>query len=163
MYRIVGVFLFSLLCFSAFTQDEDPRIHRFGVSGVYSNSADQQWGAEISYQIYLKGIRRLEIDFGSLSGTSWDIFQFTGVYQWRLIRKGGFNFYTGPGLGVGYANYGYGEDKFYFAVVGDIGVDYTFRFPIQLGFNYRPGWTTINDDLDIGITNRYGFAIRFAF
>ena len=74
---IIGLFITIQL----FSQElEDTRKHRLGVSGVYSNNKEQMGGAEISYQNYLKGIRRVEYDFAWLSATSWDVLQFTVDY-----------------------------------------------------------------------------------
>lgn len=156
---LVFILIISL---SLLSQDES-RIHRLGISGVYSNDTKTIGGAEISYQLYLKGIRRLEVDFGWLSSTSWDVLQCTGIYQWRLIRKGGFNFYMGPGAGIGYANYGYGEDKLYGILVGDIGIDYTFKFPIQIGLDYRPEWSLLQDKIGNELNHQINFAVRLAF
>ena len=163
MFRVFLISVISLfISLQVFTQ-EDIRVHRFGVSGVYANDKEQMGGAEISYQHYIKGIRRMEYDFAWLSATTWDILQITAVYQWRLIRKGGFNFYTGPGLGIGYANYGYGEDLFYGAVVADIGVDYTFKWPFQIGLKYRPGWSKAREKIGNDIEHQVSFALRLAF
>jgi len=162
MFRIFFISIFSLLI-SLQTFSQDNRMHRFGISGIYRNDKEQQWGAEVSYQHYVKGIRRVEYDFGWLSGTSWDIMQFTVIYQWRLINKGGFSFYTGPGLGIGYANYGYAEDQFYGAVVADIGVDYSFKLPFQIGLCYRPGWSKAKEKIGNEIEHQVHFAFRLAF
>jgi len=163
MFRIFLISVIGLLLTLQSFAQVDIRKHRLGVSGVYSNNKEQMGGAEISYQNYIKGIRRVEYDFAFLSATSWDVLQFTVVYQWRLIRKGRFNFYTGPGLGLGYANYGYGEDQFYGAVVADIGVDYTFKWPLQIGFAYRPGWSKAREKIGNDIEHQLSFALRLAF
>lgn len=154
--------LFLLISLSLFAQEQS-RIHRLGVSGAYRNDKEEMSGAEISYQLYLKGIRRLEVDFGWLSSSSFDVLQWTGIYQWRLIRKGGFNFYMGPGAGIGYANYGYGEDKFYGVLVGDIGIDYTFGLPIQIGLDYRPEWSLLQNHIGNELDHQINLAIRLAF
>ncbi|RLD59014.1 MAG: hypothetical protein DRJ05_07050 [Bacteroidetes bacterium] len=162
MYKFLFISIIGLLIsMQAYTQDV--RTNRLGLSGLYQNDKEQMGGAEISYQHYIKGIRRVEYDFGWLSAVSWDILQYTVVYQWRLIRKGGFNFYTGPGLGIGYANYGYGEDLFYGAVVADFGVDYTFEWPFQIGLRYRPGWSKAREKIGNDIEHQVSFALRLAF
>ncbi len=99
----------------------------------------------MSYQISLKGMRRFEVDFGVISSMEWDLFLFTGIYQWRLDRKGGLSLYTGLGLSIGYANYGYGDDKFYDILAANFGVDYTFKFPIQIGLDWRPEYSVLNE------------------
>ena len=154
--------LFCLLSISGTKLYAQERIHRFGLRGIYQNDQQQMWGTEISYQVYLEGKRRIENNFGFISGTTWDVFQYTGIYQWQLIRKGGFSFYTGPGLGIGYANYGYAEDKFYGVLAANAGIDYTFRLPFQIAIDYRPEYSILNKvGNDIG--HQFALAIRLAF
>lgn len=120
------------------------------------------WGAELSYQVYLKGIRRLEIDLGSMTSTAWSIFQTTFIYQWCFLQKGGFTMYGGPGAGFGYADYGYGEGQFFGVLAVNVGMDYTFNFPLQLAIDYRPeysAWQEVGNE----VTNQVAFAIRLAF
>ena len=159
-----GLLLAFLFMFSAqlTAQDDLKRIHRFGVRGSYKIDEVDLWGAEFSYQIYLKGIRRLEVGLGGMSSNTWDIFQNTYIYQWCFVQVGGLTLYAGPGLGIGYANYGYGEDKFFGVVAADIGIDYTFRLPLQLAVDYRPeysAWQEVGNEF----TNQVSFAIRLAF
>lgn len=155
------VVLFLLISVQAYSQ-EDKRIHRAGLRAAYKSDDVDMWGAEFSYQVYLKGIRRLEVDLGTMSSSTWTIFQATFIYQWQLIRAGGFSFYAGPGAGFGYADYGYAEGKFYGVLAANVGVDYTFKFPIQLAVDYRPeysAWQEVGAEL----TNQVAFAVRLAF
>jgi hypothetical protein len=141
---------------------ENERIHRLGVRGAYKSDNVDMWGAEASYQLYLKGIRRLEMDFGTMSSSTWDILQATVIYQWCFLEIGGLTLYAGPGLGIGYASYGYAEDEFFGVIAGNIGIDYTFKFPIQLALDYRPeysAWQQVGKEL----TNQVAFAVRLAF
>jgi hypothetical protein len=162
MLKNLLILAFGLMISGSIVSQEVERIHRVGLRGVYRNDPNTFWGAEFSYQIKLKGMRRLEMDMGWLESTSWDLFQITGIYQWQLIRKGGFSFYTGPGLGFGYAGYGYGEDRLYGLVAANVGVDYTFRLPLQIAIDWRPEYSILNQ-IDDDITNQFGFAIRLAF
>ncbi len=163
---LLVLLLLSGLTLGGLAQDEprqeNKRIHRLGVRGAYKIDNYDLWGAEASYQLYLKGIRRLEIDLGSMSSSTWDILQATFIYQWCFLEVGGLTFYGGPGAGIGYANYGYAEDKFYGVVAANIGIDYTFRLPIQLAVDYRPeysAWQQVGKEL----TNQLAFAVRLAF
>ena len=155
---LVMAMLFTQQLFS----QENERIHRFGVRGAYKSDKVDMWGAEASYQLYLKGIRRLEMDFGGMSSSTWDIFQATFIYQWCFLEAGGLTLYAGSGAGIGYANYGYGDDKFYGVVAGNVGIDYTFRLPFQIAIDYRPeysAWQEVGKEL----TNQVAFAVRLAF
>lgn len=160
--KTIIIFFFSLFISCAVFSQDIERIHRVGLRSVYQNNQNGDWGAEFSYQVYLKGIRRIEADFGFVNSIEWDLFQFTGIYQWMLVRKGGFSFYTGPGLGFGYANYGYGEDKFYSVLAANVGIDYTFKIPLQIGLDWRPEYSILNE-IDSDFANQFGLALRLAF
>lgn len=162
MIKSLLIFVFSILLSCAVYSQDVERMHRVGVRAIYLDRDDHYWGGEFSYQIKLKGMRRLEMGFGWLSETSWSLTELTGIYQWQLIRKGGFSFYTGPGFSLGYANYGYGSDKFYGVIVGNVGVDYTFRLPLQIAVDWRPGYI-LWDELDNNFSNQIGLALRLAF
>jgi len=91
------------------------------------------YGAEVSYQQPL-GANRLELDLG-LNGMGLGL---NGVYQWvkplpQLYE--GFNWYWGVGAGLGLYNF----KAFGLGVLGQIGLEYNFEFPLQLSIDYRPG------------------------
>jgi hypothetical protein len=158
----IGLFLFLLMVAAQAISQERERIHRFGIRGSYKIDDVDLWGAEASYQIYLKGMRRLEIGVGGMSSSAWDIFQVTALYQWCFLELGGFTMYAGPGAGFGFASYGYGESEFYGVLAADIGMDYTFRLPFQIAVDYRPeysAWQEVGAEL----TNQIALAVRFAF
>lgn len=106
------------------------------------------YGIEASYQHAL-GSNFLEVDVGSF----WfkDVHAIT-VYDWVLASPsaggGEFSLYAGVGGGLGFgfelwaANGGYhyhiDHNYMYFGVVGQLGLDYTFRFPLQLSIDMRP-------------------------
>ena len=162
VFRYVLFLLLITIMHLSLDAQENKRIHRLGVRGAYESDQVDMWGAEASYQLYLKGIRRLEMDFGTMSSSTWDILQATVIYQWCFLQAGGFTLYAGPGAGIGYANYGYAEDKFYGVIAGNVGMDYTFKFPIQLALDYRPeysAWQKVGKE----VTNQIAFAVRLAF
>lgn len=160
--KTLAALLFIVFFTINLSGQERERINRLGVRASYKNDGVSYYGAEISYQIYLKGIRRLEVGIGGMSSNTWDIWQNTYIYQWCLFEKGGFTFYTGPGAGFGFASYGYGELDFYGVLAADIGIDYTFRWPFQIAIDYRPelsAWQEQGNDF----SNQLAFAIRLAF
>ena len=108
-------------------------------------------------------MRRLEADFGWLDGPSWNVLQWTGIYQWQFIRNGGFSVYAGPGLGFGYASYNFGKDKFYGVTAVNVGADYTFpKMPFQVGVDYRPEYSWLNE-VGEDLSHQIALAIRLAF
>ena len=96
------------------------------------------WGAEASYQHGL-GKNMLQIDVG-LPG----FYGIQGVvtYDWIFPisswqKAGSWNWYAGVGGGAGVN----GWDKHshvFVGIAGMIGVEYNFKFPLQLSLDYRP-------------------------
>lgn len=124
------------------------------------------FGGEISYQRGLSDNNRLELDLGWRNSNNIDAFKLTGIYQWVWNIDGGFNWYAGPGAGIGSWSTNYKGDKesstFVF-VGGDIGIEYLFDIPLQLSLDLRPefylsdGYRTNNYGSDIALGIRYRF------
>ena len=91
----------------------------------------------MSYQQPLNA-NRLELDLGL---NSWG-FGLSGIYQWvkplPQLHEG-FSWYWGVGAGLGLYNYNSAGSAFGLGVLGDIGLEYNFEFPLQLSIDYRPG------------------------
>jgi len=106
------------------------------------------YGAEVSYQHPLGNANRLEIDLGANSGG----FGLNGVYQWVWDLSelaDGFNWYAGVGAGLGSYNFSYnsnsGANKVVnLGVLGQVGLEYNFKVPVQLSLDYRPGIYVLN-------------------
>jgi len=67
----------------------------------------------------------------------------------------GLKFY--PGVGPEF----FFENDFDFNIVGNFGVEYSFKFPLTIGFDWRPGFAVTND-FDF-ITSNWGFMARYRF
>src|SRR5690606_36273404 len=104
------------------------------------------FGAEISYQRALGDANRLEIDLGWRDGKYYDGFKLAGLYQWVFPIEGNFNWYVGAGGGLGSYDVdnrftGPGQDSYsdtFFFLAGDIGIEYSFDFPLLLSLDFRP-------------------------
>ena len=57
-----------------------------------------------------------------------------------------------------FGNFG---NRFDFRVVGDFGIEYSFEFPITIGFDWRPGVEFTNGAEFIAYN--WGFTARFRF
>lgn len=104
------------------------------VSGKAIGARFNYSGGEISYLHPLGDANRLEIDLGS---NSWGL-AVNGVYQWvkdLSTVTDGMNWYYGFGAAAGLHNYTY----LGVGVLGQIGVEYNFQFPLNLSLDYRPG------------------------
>ncbi len=121
------------------------------------------FGAEISYQRALGDNNRLEADLGWRTGTGYDGFKLTGLYQWVMPLDGSFNWYVGAGGGIG--SYSFDtpliDDETFIFAAGDIGIEYNFDIPLQLSIDARPelGFGDYRDDLDFDIA----LSIRYRF
>ncbi|MGO3183137.1 MAG: hypothetical protein ACTIJ9_09925 [Aequorivita sp.] len=129
------------------------------------------FGPEVNYQRALGDNNRLELGLGWHSKRYWDAVKLTGIYQWVWNIDGAFNWYAGPGAGVGIVNYDYDYDRnhpffkdkkseaFGF-ITGDVGIEYSFDFPLLLSFDFRPQFNFgYRDDVnfDVGLSARYQF------
>lgn len=103
------------------------------------------YNVDVSYQHSL-GKNFVELDAGLVGFGAG--FQLTGIYNFIIVSpnwtpKGEWNFYAGPGLGVGYHVYNlYNGLETHGAglvgIAGQVGLEYTFAFPLQLSVDYRP-------------------------
>lgn len=98
------------------------------------------WGAEASYQHTVYNEDFVEVDLGLCT---FDGLNASAVYNFMIAQpawtdRGDWGFYTGPGLAVGMG--GLTTDSAYFnlGVAGQVGLEYTFWFPLQLSFDIRP-------------------------
>lgn len=122
------------------------------------------FGTEVSYQRALGDANRLEVDLGWRSGKNYTGFKLAGLYQWVWVLDGDFNWYAGAGGGFG--SYGYdfpGNDynETFAFLAGDIGVEYSFDFPLLVSLDFRPelGFGDSNNDLDFDIA----LGVRYQF
>ena len=92
------------------------------------------YGAELSYQHSL-GENFLEADLGLGD------FQYLNVaatYNFMIAQpdwtdRGEWGFYAGPGVALGA-----GKEVLNIGVAGQVGLEYTFWFPLQLSIDIRP-------------------------
>ncbi|PTX61644.1 hypothetical protein C8N46_104287 [Kordia periserrulae] len=122
------------------------------------------FGTEISYQRALWSNNRLELDLGWKDSDAYDAYKLTGLYQWIWNIDDGFHWYAGAGGGIGSwkSNRNLTNDGVYAFLAGDVGIAYSFEFPLQLSLDVRPeiGFDNgFNDDLnfDLALGVRYQF------
>lgn len=128
------------------------------------------FGAEISYQRALGDANRLELDLGWRDAKYYDGFKLAGLYQWVFPIEGNFNWYVGAGGGLGAYDVDVpGQEDYsdtFFFLAGDIGIEYSFDFPLLLSLDFRPelgfgddryGYDNNDLDFDIALGVRYQF------
>jgi len=108
------------------------------------------YAAEVSYQHTLNSTNFLEANLGLNGGT----LNLAGTYNWMIAQpqwtdRGEWGFYAGPGAALGL----YGATAFCLGVAGQVGLEYTFWFPLQISLDIRPqlGFWTYK-----GVTDFYG-------
>ncbi len=134
-------------------------------------SESDGFGPEVNYQRAFGDNNRLELGLAFHSKRYWDTAKLTGIYQWVWNIDGGFNWYAGPGLGAGIVSYDNkhkdypyddrydGSEAFAF-LTGDVGIEYSFDFPLLVSFDFRPQANLgYRDDVsfDVGLSARYQF------
>ena len=107
------------------------------------------WGTGISYQHGFGEKSMLQINLDSWE-FSFRTIQLTTTYNWIFPVKswnapGSWNWYAGVGVGGGIPLPRRGIESWkemknqgYVGVVGAIGIEYNFKFPLQLAIEYRP-------------------------
>lgn len=68
----------------------------------------------------------------------------TAVFDWVYAIKGGWNWYLGPGLGLGYYWQDfYGPTRINLNVCAQIGIEYQFKIPLTLSLDWRPSFNIL--------------------
>ena len=166
MKKTILVVLIAL-CSSAYVMAQDISNNAIGLR-LGDNDG---FGAEVSYQMKLAEMNRLELDLGFRDHEYYNAFKLSGIYQWVWNIDGGFNWYAGPGLGAGFISYDkkhkdypfddrYDDSEAFAFLTGDVGIEYNFDFPLLVSFDFRPQFNLgYRDDVsfDVGLSARYQF------
>jgi len=126
------------------------------------------WNIGASYQHQIGEKHMIQADLDFIGYGLWGP-QGTVTFNWIIplvsVDAGKLNLYPGVGVGGGYRWWSHG----FVGVAGMIGIEWTFKFPLQLSFEYRPligpslyqeyfyddfGWIT--DKKRIGACFNYG-------
>ena len=126
-----------------------------------------RWGfnTEASYQHTVNGADFIEANLGTFGFDSFDI---SSTYNFMIAQpawtsRGEWGFYAGPGLALGF------NRTCTFAVQGQVGLEYTFWFPLQLAVDLKPqfGFWAGHGDAGFHTEGLYGFipalAVRYRF
>lgn len=133
-------------------------------------------GVQASYEHYLGNPNFLEIDAGADFTGDKVGFIATGTYNWVFAQpswtpRGSWSWYAGPGFTIGAVSWDKDnsdkeETKAMFGFVGQVGLEYTFWFPLQISADIRPVIGFVDSDFyDRGLG--YGFiptiSVRYVF
>lgn len=156
--------LFGLIAFAFTAEAQEVSPHAIGLRLGDSDG----FGPEINYQHALRENNRLELGLAWHSRRYYNAVKLVGIYQWVWNIDGGFNWYAGPGAGLGNVSYDYPKShhdydkssEFYAFVTGDVGIEYNFNIPLMISLDIRPqinlGYHD-NVNFDVGLGVRYQF------
>lgn len=86
----------------------------------------------------------------------------TATFDWIYNINGGWNWYLGPGVGLGYywQDY-YGPTRINLNVCGQIGVEYQFDIPLTLSLDWRPSFNILGFLPNFNQTEDYHYRFYF--
>jgi hypothetical protein len=156
------IFTFFAICFTTTLQAQDIADNAIGLRLGDGDG----FGAEISYQRALSANNRLEGNLGWRSGSNFNGFKLTGLYQWLWELDGDFNWYAGAGGGLSSVNADLPNnrevrDTFVF-LAGNLGVEYNFEIPLLIALDFRPEFGFVDDDLTNDVLN-FGIALSLRY
>ncbi|MGY5353088.1 hypothetical protein ACXGQW_11135 [Wenyingzhuangia sp. IMCC45533] len=150
----------TLILFSARTSAQNFSKNAIGIRVGDSDG----FGTEVSYQRRLSDKTRLELDLGWRDNNDFDAIKVSGIYQWIYPIQNRLNWFVGAGGSIGYFddNRASNNDEAFVAVSGDIGIEYSFKVPLQIALDMRPE-ISFNDTYSDGINTDLALAIRYQF
>ena len=153
MIRVLILFLFMLQLSTAQQFTKNTIGLRLGAS--------EGFGTEISYQRALTDKNRMEFNIGWRSADSYDGLRINALYQWVWSLQNNINWYYGGGVGFSNFNFEEGGNEFAPGILGSIGVEYNFDFPVLISLDLRPS-LNISDNID-ALNLDIGFGVRYQF
>ncbi|MDR2693484.1 MAG: hypothetical protein LBB74_04630 [Chitinispirillales bacterium] len=183
----------AMLCAGAIGTSAEVQPNALGLRFIGGNLL----GGEFNYQraMWLFGSKRLEIGASLWGGDNDYSIAVSAVPQWHwnispTAAKGGFNWYAGPGIGVGFHSYTYEvyktvtiptdpywarvfdrnetKSELYLGIGGQIGIEYDFNAvgaPLNLSIDSRPMINLMgHNSMTLGnIINGACLALRYTF
>lgn len=101
------------------------------------------YNLEFSYQHGIGDGFMVELDAGATNvWNGWAYADVNAMFDWVFNISGGWNWYVGPGAGIGFAFGHWWKDYNYIPfrlnVGAQIGVEYQFGIPLNLSLDWRP-------------------------
>ncbi len=127
------------------------------------------YGIDVSYENYVMGGSDfLEFGLGLDNGFSTSAFHVDGIYNFMILEPdwtlvGHWGCYAGPGASVAVWKNSDDENTVYAGFLGNVGLEYTFNFPLQLSIDFRPrlmfgdGRVRGDGPFSLGLGVRYAF------
>lgn len=136
------------------SQQVEAQVHAHAI-GLRGGGGTFGYGPEISYQMGMGEMNRIEFDLGWYnrknynngvgwgSGNAYSLLSISAIYHWDWNLVSGLNWYVGPGAQLVVYNEKYfdNNDGIYIGAGGQIGLEYDFTvhaIPLHVGLDYRP-------------------------
>ena len=127
MKKILSI-LVAVLCLAAVANAQPKAL---GLRATY--------GAELSYQHYAGGENFWEFDAGLFDS----LLDLVAIYDFSIAPVGPFNFYAGPGAFLSIWP-GHDDAHMNIGLAGQVGLEYTFDFPLNISLDWRPCFNLVN-------------------
>ena len=124
---------------------------------------------DLSYQHQVHNADFIELNLGSFGFDNLDLYAGYNfmIAQPAWTNRGEWGFYAGPGLAIGTGfDHGY---EFSLGFTAQVGLEYTFWFPLQLAIDIRPrfGFIVSHEDVYFHENGLFGFtptlSVRYRF
>lgn len=165
-----------IFCFTLIAIQSNAQVHGHAL-GIRGSGGHYGYGPEISYQLGLGDMNRLEMDLGWYhrgdwnngkgwgSGYAYNLTAFSIIYHWDWNITDGLNWYIGPGAQlIFYDERNYNDrDGLYIGLGGQIGLEYDFTelgAPLLLGLDTRPMFIFTNSN---GVGYGGALSLRYLF
>lgn len=129
------------------------------IAGIETTKAQSNWEAGLRFGD--RWSADLTVPIGSVRfhpNVYFNRFGFGAYFDWMFALSDGpvgLKFYPGLGPEIWFGN------KVDVAIAGDFGAEYSFNFPLTIGFDWRPGFTLTNDFK--WKSGNWGFIARYRF
>lgn len=128
------------------------------------------WNLEFSYQHAIASRNMIDLTAGVTNFFNNAAYVDANcVFDWVFNINGGWNWYVGPGLGVGYGFGSHWRENDYIPfrlnIGGQIGVEYQFGIPLNLSLDWRPMWNVMGagHGFFYGEFCSFGLGVRYRF
>ncbi|MBR5660818.1 MAG: hypothetical protein IKW99_04645 [Bacteroidales bacterium] len=126
------------------------------------------YGLDVSYENYAGEYDFLEFELGLDDAFNTNAFHFDGIYNIMIAQPdwtayGRWGIYAGPGASVAVWTNEKDENLVYAGLLGNVGLEYFFDFPLQVSLSMRPrlmfgdGKIRKNGLFTLGLGVRYVF------
>lgn len=157
--------ILSLVFSALFTYESVQAQYKMALGGRLGSDLGFTIKFAAAEQHIIEGIASTRVWYGNGLGLN-----VTGLYEYHgnIGNIDGFRWFAGGGIHVGFWNGNskhkyYKENRTYFTwgIDGIVGLEYTFKFPLNLSIDYKPSYN-LGGGSGYGSFAEFGLSIRYA-